>query len=350
MAQEYFTRTRSFAGRISTRFPLYLYKNAESYRQHPGIVPGSAGIYNGKSLVATAPSPRGSWRVVQHEGFHQFAHKMIKGRLPIWLNEGLAEYFGNGVWTGDSLVVGVMSPSSVARVKSAIKSNSLISLDKMLAMTHAEWNSALSSTNYLQAWSMIHFLVHADKGKYQKALSGYIRELSIGRSSTIAFRKYFGTNIKAFQACYAQWWNKLGENPSADLYDRIRVLTLTSYLARAYYTRRKFETVEEYFKAAGDGTFKKIFEEIGKRKAALWLPESLLTRTLPPSGQSGTWSLLPRSGGPRLQYMRGDDTGLVGSFRLMGSKISVTVEPTRPPKKKPVKPTVKRPVSKNPKI
>ena len=335
MAQEYSNRCKSFAGRINSRFPFYLYKDSEAYRRHPGVVPGSAGIYNGRSLVAIAPRPGGGWRVVQHEGFHQFAHKMIRGHLPAWLNEGLADYFGAGVWTGDSLVVGLISPGSLGGVKSLIESGQLMLLDKMLDMDQTTWNGQLKSSNYLQAWSMVHFLVHGDKGKYQKALSSYIRDLSLGHSSSGAFRKRFGRNTKAFQDRYVQWWTRLESNPSADLYDRIKVLTLTSFLARAHYTRRKFENIEAFFKAAGDGTFTKVFAEIGKRNPSLWLPESLLTKNIPRGGDVKQWSLVPNGSSTSLKYTRSDGAALLGKFRL-GSKITVTATLLKaPPKPKP---------------
>ena len=326
MAEEYGNRCKSFAGRINTRFEFFLYKNHEDYLRHRGVVEGSSGIYTGRSLIATAPRPGGHWRVVQHEGFHQFAHRMIRGHLPTWLNEGLADYFGAGVWTGDSLVVGVISRGSLGRVRSMIDDGKLMPLDKMLDMDQKTWNDELKYQNYLQAWSMVHFLVHADKGKYQKALSSYIRDLSQGRSSSSAFRKRFGKNVKAFHDRYTQWWSKLEDNPSADLYDRINVLTLTSFLARAHYTQRKFENIEAFFKAAGDGTFTKVFAEIGKRNPAIWLPESLLTRTIPSAGDVKRWSLVrPARGLPRLKFTRSDGSALIGVFKT-GGKVSVTIE------------------------
>jgi len=343
MAEEYHNRTRSFSGRINTRFPLFLYKNREDYTRHPGVVKGSSGTYNRRSLVAVAPRPGGTWRVVQHEGFHQFAHRMIKGRLPTWLNEGLADYFGAGVWTGDSLVVGVISRHSLGRLRTMIDSGKLMPLDKMLDMKQKKWNDKLKSQNYLQAWSMVHFLVHADKGKYRNALSSYIRDLSQGRSSSAAFRKRFGKNVKAFQDRYTRWWSKLKDNPTADLYDRIKVLTLTSFLARAHYTRRRFENIEAFFKAARDGTFRKVFAEIGKRDPAIWLPESLLTRNIPRGSDDKQWSLVREERGlTRLKLVRSDGTVMLGSFKV-GSRISVTVETTRPATKPASKPAARTP-------
>jgi hypothetical protein len=344
MAEEYNNRCKSFAGRINTRFPLFLYKNRKDYLRHPGVVKGSSGTYSRRSLIAVAPRPGGSWHVVQHEGFHQFAHRMIRGHLPTWLNEGLATYFGAGVWTGDSLVVGAISRHWLKRVKSMIDSGKLMPLDKMLDMKQKEWNDKLKSQNYLQARSMVHFLVHADKGKYQTALSSYIRDLSQGRSSSAAFRKRFGKNVKAFQDRYIQWWSKLKGDPTAELYDRIKVLTLTSFLARAHYTGRKFENIEAFFKAARDGTFTKVFAEIGKRNPAIWLPESLLTGNIPRGDDVKRWSLVHQERAPtHLKLAPGDGASLLGSFKL-GPRITVTVKTVRPAATRPAsKPAVRTP-------
>jgi len=329
MAEEYYNRTKGFAGRINTRFPFYLYKNAEDYNRHPGVVAGSSGIYKGRSLIAIAPRPGRSWHTVQHEGFHQFAHKMIRGRLPTWLNEGLAEYFAGGLWTGDDLVVGLISSYRLKRVRLMISGKTLMPLSKMLDMTQREWNKDIRSQNYLQAWSMVHFLVHADKGKYEPALSGYIRDLSKGRSSSAAFRKRFGDNTKAFQAGYTRWWSGLGDKPTADLYTKARVLTLTSFLARARYADRKFEDIEGFFKAAGDGTFEKVFVNIAKRDPTMWLPISLLNRTLDRVGNSDKWSLVHQKTGTNLKYTGDDGTVFLGSY-VLNSRPKISVKITKP--------------------
>ena len=43
------------------------------------------------------------WHVAQHEGFHQFAWSRFAEDLPVWVNEGMAEFFGESVIVGDTL-------------------------------------------------------------------------------------------------------------------------------------------------------------------------------------------------------------------------------------------------------
>ena len=49
-------------------------------------------------------------RALQHEAFHQFAYFRISRHLPIWLNEGLAQVYEEGIWTGKSFLLGQVPP------------------------------------------------------------------------------------------------------------------------------------------------------------------------------------------------------------------------------------------------
>ena len=114
MAEEYHARTQGFSGDIRERMPFYPVQECRR-----GILQGRRAAWIGgrlrseyKSLMAIAgeDTQRQTWHVVQHEGFHQFAHFVIRGELPTWLNEGIAEYFGESVFTGDGFVSGVIPP------------------------------------------------------------------------------------------------------------------------------------------------------------------------------------------------------------------------------------------------
>jgi hypothetical protein len=42
---------------------------------------------------------------------------VIGGELPIWVNEGMAEYFGEGIFTGDGFITGVIPPKRLRMIK-----------------------------------------------------------------------------------------------------------------------------------------------------------------------------------------------------------------------------------------
>ncbi len=316
MAEEYHARTAGFSGIISQKLPFYLFRKAEDYYNFGGM-PGSAGVFDGERLMAIAgehPDAR-TWHVVQHEGFHQFARAVIRGELPVWANEGIAEYFGEGLFTGDGFVTGLIPPWRLQRVQQSIKNRSFRSIQDIMQVRQDEWNDRLAVTNYDQAWSMVHFLAHAENGKYQKAFANYINAVGKGIASRNAWQQSFG-DTRGFEQRWSDYWTALRESPTHDLYVQATVSILTSYLARASAQKQTFESMQAYLDAARDGSVKISRED--------WLPPSLLTEAAAASGKDGaTWSLeIAANKQPRLVAVLPDKTRVVGSFTLNGKKVA----------------------------
>lgn len=317
MAEEYNRRTKDFAGQIRSKQPFYLFSKADDYYAAGGMA-GSAGMYNGKALMAIAAADgRDVWHVVQHEGFHQFVNMVIGGRMPIWVNEGLAEYFGLGQWTGDDLLTGLIPPGRLARVKEMINKKQTLPFLDMVVMEQSQWNGALDIRNYDQAWSMIHFLVHADGGKYQKALSGFIGDVGRRRPVKQAFIERFGRDTVAFQKRYNDWWLGLDENPTKDLYTMATAQTLTSFLARAAASNQKFKDIEEFWTAAKDGKLQNDTKQ--------WLPQTLLEGALEHAKGNETWSLDVSAARPRLLLTTPEGMIFTGTFVLGNHSVSDVV-------------------------
>jgi len=323
MAEEYHRRTKGFSGTIRKRLPFYLFADPSDYRASGGIA-GTSGIYLGGSLMAVAPRDRrqGLWKVIQHEGFHQFAATVISRKLPPWVNEGLAEYFGQAVWTGDNYITGLIPPSRLRRLQKAINGKRLRAFLEIITMTQTEWNARLERRNYDQAWSMVHFLVHGDGGKHQKSFARFINDVARGRPWRLVFIRRFGRDVDAFQQRYVRWWTSLGENPTAGKYTLAIVQTLTSYLARASARRQRLDDAEDFFRIARAGELKAPPEQ--------WLPPRLLDETLKQAQELGTWSLDTGRSPPGLVLVRPDGVAFTGRFVLRGEgveAVSVTVCP-----------------------
>ena len=301
VAEVYYERTKSFAGVIRTRFPLYVYTNAADYHEAGGPE-GSAGCYShrGRSgrLMAIAQPGREKflWHVLQHEGFHQFAHMVITEHLPIWVNEGMAEYFGIGIWTGDGLVTGVVPPDRLKTIQRLIQDKSLLSFEQMLSMSREQWNAAIGGDsawrNYIQAWSMVQFLVHADDGQYQKAFGNFICDLAHRVNWKTAWSNRIGHDIEGFEKRYAEWWLAQSEDCSRDLHVQATVQTLGSYLRRAKLQRLKFQTASDFFAAAREGRIKPL-DDINE-----WLPADMLLECTSAAMLLGKWSLEAPRGKP----------------------------------------------------
>jgi hypothetical protein len=327
MAEEYHKRTKDFAGHITRRLPFYLISDAKDYAAMGGM---GAGVFMGDRLMACAAYKGMVWHIIQHEGFHQFASMVITPRLPVWVNEGLAEYFGFSLWTGDGMVSGLIPPDSLRTVKSLIEKKQMMPFRDMLTMSHGEWNSRLDRRNYDQAWSMVQFLAHADNNRYQKPFAAFINDIAGGMSYEKSFEKNFGRDIDAFEKRYTEWWTSLPDNPTADRYDEAVVERLTCFLARACAEGQKFKDVSEFFGAARDGSL--------KQNPKQWLPPSLLKNSLDVAAKRSTWSLdAADKGAPHLVLSTSDGFVFTGTFTVRGAevdRVSVDVKRPKAPEKK----------------
>ena len=302
-----------FGGAVTAKQPFYLFKNYPEYYAAGGL-PGSAGEfyvgYSGQRLMAMAGHEISHqvWHIIQHEGFHQFTFAFLGRMLPPWANEGTAEYFGEGLFTGNSFVTGWIPPYREKRIKWEIQHHKFLSIHKMRLMPYSQWNDVLMGTNYDEAWSMIYFLAWANHQKYAAPFTRYLRLFQHGVSSPLAWARVFGTHDADFERLWKKYWLSLPANATAELYARVQTQTLTNYFARAWSLNQKFKTAADFFHAATDGTLKQYV-----LPSHYWLPPSLLARALAQAPHVGTWTCTPTHVPPLVCTMS-TGTKIIGIF------------------------------------
>lgn len=331
MAEEYRARTRGFFGSADRKLPFYLFRRARDYYA-TGAPEESAGVFTGTALLAVAEEKTDlrTWHTIQHEGFHQYADAVIGSKLPTWANEGLAEYFGEAIFTGDGFVSGVIPQWRLDRIRKTFEAGEFMPLREMMDLALSEWNAGLSTRNYDQAWSMVQFLAHGDDGRYQDAFAAFLREIGRGKSWQVAWREQFG-DVDAFETRWKRYWTSLPDDPTAPLYGRIAAEILTAFFARSYAQRQTFDSFEQFAAAADKGLLRASRED--------WLPPSLAGDGVRLGRELGTWSIQPDSPGrpPRLVLAMPDGIRVTGRFTLRGARVArVQADVARPRNPAPV--------------
>jgi hypothetical protein len=268
MADEYAARTQNFAGKIDQKLPFYLYRTADEYFA-AGAPKGTNGYCTGTKLMAVAGAKMTglTWQTIQHEGFHQFAHATIRQNLPPWLDEGLAEYFGEAIFTGDGYVDGAIPPWRAKRVKHRIQAGEFKSLRELMKLQKKDWNRELLLANYDQAWSLIQFLAHGDGDKYQKSFNEFMNGIAGGHDPVIAFEHTIG-DIDTFELKWKRYWMSLPDDPTPEIYAKAVTDILNSFLTRATGQGQTFQSFDEFVSA---GTNEQV-----KTSNQDWLPPQLL--------------------------------------------------------------------------
>jgi hypothetical protein len=202
-------RFRGFEQRTPRVLDLYLFATQEDYIRFLGghgiNATGSGGMFfvqptvQGLATWVEGQNPQQLISTLQHEGFHQFAWQYIGHGLPIWVNEGLAQYYEDAILQGRRLEVGMADAQRIGVVKRALERGTTLDLLELVAISGDQWGATLnadpgmSQILYAQSWSLVYYLVHGRNGRYQRAFEGYLHLLARGEDSVAAFRRAFGT-------------------------------------------------------------------------------------------------------------------------------------------------------------
>ena len=314
LADLYRARTRElgFSGRIRARLPVYLFKDRADYLA-TGAPPESAGAFLGDRLVAAASDRAGrpAWNVIQHEAFHQFAAAVNGPELPGWVTEGLADYFGEALFTGDGYVAGVVPGWRAARVKKSIRDGTFVPLQRLLQMSQAQWNEKVVLAHYDQAWSLVQFILASDDGR--KRCGEFVQFLSRGQAGDEAWPTAFG-QVADFERRWRDHWLDLPDGGATEAYAEAAAATVTSFLARSAAAGQRVKTFEEFIDAARGGTL--------ETRADDWLPAGLLHDALRRLPDGVKWSIARQDDAPRAVLALADRTTFVGSFRLQDGRVT----------------------------
>jgi hypothetical protein len=192
------------------RASLLVVSSKEKYMSLMGPdAKGSQGQYiSGKNQLAAWGSKEDMDQILEtlrHEGTHQLVLSLVGGKCPVWLNEGLAEFFERAQFTGGQFQVGQAPVFLVNDLKKALEEDRFVPITKMLGMTYESWQTMVKDqskeacTHYAEAWAMVHFLQGGDNGKYRGPFIQYIWHISRGRESEDAWKMAFGGGVAAFE-------------------------------------------------------------------------------------------------------------------------------------------------------
>jgi hypothetical protein len=211
-------------------------------------------------------------QLLQHEGWHQFNWRHIRQYAPIWMDEGLATYFSYGVWTGDITVYGGIH-GSVRRLLLECARN-FMPLKQYLTLddnTWRQWQKQVGFwTPYMQGFSLIQFLKHADGGRYERRLNDYIADVSSGRDTAASARA-----IASLERRWLRWISSFKDTTAQGPFFEAIAATVTGHLVRCHINGQSFETMDDFLTAARTGRL-----ELGPVGSDTWLPPSVMQETI----------------------------------------------------------------------
>ena len=135
--------------------------------------------------------------------FHEYVHLLVKntiGRVPVWFDEGLAEYYSTFDVTDHDrkVVLGKIVENHVLY----LREQKMMPLRALLAVEHdsPEYNERnKQSIFYAQSWAFVHYLIQGNNGQRKTELGVFLNLLRAGKPLDVAFRQAFQTDFPAME-------------------------------------------------------------------------------------------------------------------------------------------------------
>ena len=130
-----------------------------------------------------------------HVIYHEYVHLLVRLNFhdaPIWLNEGLAEFYAGTDVDDAEVRFGRLMPWHLQ----VLRSHTMLSIQKLLAVdwSSPEYNEAdRVSVFYAQAAALTHYFLLAERGAHRPALAQYLTLLRQGTPEAEAQQRALGS-------------------------------------------------------------------------------------------------------------------------------------------------------------
>ena len=211
------------------RFPVIVFENREEYVAwfvrvlgNPALAGATGGVYVDlvKHLVFFKnQSFEDTQLVAWHEGFHQYLDYYV-GDVPLWFNEGQAEYYGASRLdkSGKKLLVGQSNLWRIPPLDAMLKGNRLQPAQWLMRCSRGDFMRLApkkpgetggpvwtAGDNYAASWALVHFCLEGERRRWAPSLLTYFKALCDGVSEEAAFQKAFGrVDWNAFNASFRE--------------------------------------------------------------------------------------------------------------------------------------------------
>ena len=137
---------------------------------------------------------RGTGPLGYHTLYHEYTHAFLRINyrgVPVWLNEGLAEFYGNTNITSKEAGVGLPNGTQLR----LLKENRLLPIDQLVTIdrTSPLYNTREhSGIFYAESWALVHYLMISSDMRDQHLVDKYLNALHATDDPIEAAKQTFG--------------------------------------------------------------------------------------------------------------------------------------------------------------
>jgi tetratricopeptide (TPR) repeat protein len=191
----------------STPTTVIVFKSESAYKQFAPqgtdgyFMPGQDMNYIALSGAENTDNPynQNPFNVI----FHEYVHLLVKNTLqnvPVWFNEGLAEYYSTLEILDGNQKVKIGKP--IASHVLYLREQKLLPLRMLFEVDHRSplYNeSSKRGVFYAQSWALLHYLLLGDNAKRQPQFNAFLNLLMSNKSVDEAFQQAFQTDFATME-------------------------------------------------------------------------------------------------------------------------------------------------------
>jgi Flp pilus assembly protein TadD len=150
--------------------------------------------------------------------FHDYFHAIAAENLPnapLWLIEGLAEYYSTVDWSSERTHVLMGSPIN-SHVRLARDEDERLSFEALggIVRDSPEYDEIdRNRMFYAQSWAFVHFLMTREVGEGERTTARFVQSMASGSSFEEAVEDAFRTGFRTIQAEFANHLEQRGTYP-----------------------------------------------------------------------------------------------------------------------------------------
>lgn len=155
-----------------------------------------------------------SWRGRDRAALHELVHYLMQSgdaRAPLWLEEGIAEYFSNATIRRGSISAGEPIPSHI----SVLRQRARISLSQLFAAgrdSDIYNNSNSQQTFYAASWAIVDWLARTSRNNGAD-FYGFVHDVSHGAAVEAALQAHYHRSLRDIEGALSRY-----VNPQQDMF------------------------------------------------------------------------------------------------------------------------------------
>jgi len=132
--------------------------------------------------------------------FHEYTHLLVNqniSRLPLWLNEGFADFFStfDGSEVDRRLIVGRPLDRYVGLLVGRFPPVPMSTFIDPKSMRDLYRDDVTTARFYAESWALVHYLMLADNATHRAALGAFMSALQNGDPADQTFKRVFGPDL-----------------------------------------------------------------------------------------------------------------------------------------------------------